>query len=215
MKIAILTTSNQWFVPYAKKLQTNIPDSTLYFHHEDIPQNIDIIFILSYHSIIPKEILLQHQHNIVIHASDLPKGKGWAPMFWQILEGKNTIYFTMFEASDGVDNGDVYMKRTLELTGYELNEELRKKQACFIIEMCIEFIQNYPQYKLPMPQQGKESFYVKRCAKDSRLDIDKSLREQFNLLRIVDNESYPAFFDIDGHTYKITIEHMETSNETR
>ncbi|MFP4487626.1 MAG: methionyl-tRNA formyltransferase, partial [Campylobacterales bacterium] len=130
----------------------------------------------------------------------------WAPMFWQILEGKNKIPFTMFEASDGVDEGDIYMQKDLVLTGYELNDELRQKQANHTMDMCLEFITHYEQYKTPKKQQGKESFYKKRGPKDSKLDIDKTIKEQFNLLRIVDNKSYPAFFELDGHRYVLKIE---------
>ena len=32
-----------------------------------------------------------NKNNIVVHASDLPKGRGFSPMSWQILEGKNKI----------------------------------------------------------------------------------------------------------------------------
>jgi len=208
MKIAILTTKDQWFERYTENLLNEL-NCELFFSHKNI-YNFDIVFILSYHKILPKEILKLNKHNIVIHASDLPQGKGWAPLFWQILEGRNEIIFSMFEASDGVDNGDIYMKKTLKLTGYELNEELREKQANFTIEMCKEFINNYNLYKNPTPQQGKESFYPKRTPKDSRLDINKTIKEQFNLLRIVNNEEYPAFFEMNGYKYKIKIEKMES-----
>lgn len=206
MQIAILTSKNQWFIPYAKLLQKQIDSSKLYFHHDKITEAYDIVFLLSYHNLVPGKFLQQHKHNIVIHASDLPKGKGWSPMFWQILEGKNEIPFSMFEASTGIDNGDIYMRKTLYLDGYELNHELRDKQANFIIEMCLDFINNYEIYKSPLAQQGDESFYPKRTAKDSKLDINKTLKEQFNLLRIVDNDNYPAFFEIDGHKYLLKIE---------
>jgi len=206
MKIAILTSQNQWFVRYAKELQNQLQDSKLLFEHKDIDGSFDIVFILSYHKIIEDIYLQKSKHNIVIHASDLPKGKGWAPMFWQILDGEKEIPFTMFEASSGVDDGDVYMKNKLSLTGYELNDELREKQANFTIEMCLEFLQNYEKYKTPYPQKGKESFYKKRDSKDSKLDIDKTIKEQFNLLRIVNNDEYPAFFEIDGNRYKLKIE---------
>ena len=205
MKIAILTSPKQWFIPYAQKLQKQIENSVLYFDHLEIDQEFDIIFILSYHKIIRKQYL-SAKHNIVIHASDLPKGKGWAPMFWQILEGKNHIIFSMFEASDGVDDGDIYMKKTLELTGFELNNELRLKQANFINKMCLEFITNYNQYNIASKQMGEETIYPKRDATDSELDITKTINEQFNLLRIVDNENYPAFFYKDGKKYILKIE---------
>lgn len=48
---------------------------------------------------------------------------------------------------------------------------------------------------------GKESFYPKRSPKDSELDINKSLNEQFNLLRIASNEDFPAFFYKDGKKF--------------
>ncbi len=211
MKIAILTSPNQWFIPYAKLLSKKIESSTLFYEHERIDSNFDVLFILSYHRIIQKDFL-RAKHNIVIHASDLPQGKGWAPMFWQILEGKNDIVFSMFEASEGVDDGDIYMKKTLYLNGYELNQELRKKQAEFIIGMCLEYIKDYDKYKIPTAQVGQESFYKKRTAKDSELDIDKTLTEQFNLLRIVDNENYPAFFYKNNKRYIIKIEEADDEN---
>jgi len=206
MKIAILTSKNQWFISYAEELHKSIKGSTLFFNHEDIKSHYDIVFVLSYHKIIKKEYLKKNRHNIVIHASNLPKGKGWAPLFWQILEGKNEIIFSMFEASGEVDNGDIYMKKSLILDETELNKELREKQALLTIEMCLEFINNYEKYKIPKKQSGKESFYKKRTAKDSELDISKSIDEQFNLLRIVDNKNYPAFFYKDNKKYILKIE---------
>lgn len=209
MTVAILTSPDQWFITYAKKLQAKINNSGLFFNHKDIDDGFEIVLILSYHNIIQEKYLKKHKHNIVVHESALPKGKGWAPMFWQILEGKNEIPFTMFEASNEIDNGNIYMQKTLDLSGYELNEELREKQANFTIEMCLEFLKNYEKYQFPKKQKGKESFYLKRTPKDSELDINKSLKEQFNLLRIVNNEKYPAFFEIDGYKYKLKIEKME------
>ena len=176
-------------------------------------ESYDIVFILSYHNLIKNEYLKKNKHNIVIHASALPKGKGWAPMFWQILEDKECIPFTMFEVNEGVDSGDIYIQEDLKLTGYELNNELREKQANHILDMCLKFINNYTRYKTATKQSGIETFYKKRGAKDSELDISKSIDEQFNLLRIVDNENYPAFFYKDGKKYILKIE--EESNENR
>ncbi len=206
MKTAILTSPNQWFIPYAKELNSKLQGSKLFYAHKDIDQYFETVFILSYHNIIEEDYLKLHKHNIVIHASELPHGKGWAPMFWQILEGKNEIPFSMFEAGTGVDDGDIYMQRTLSLNGYELNKELREKQAVFIIDMCLEFLSNYDRYKDAKKQVGTESFYDKRAKEDSELDINKTIKEQFNLLRIVDNDEYPAFFKIKDKKYILKIE---------
>jgi len=212
MKIAILTSPQQWFIPYARELNNQIKNCELFFNHEDIIKKYDVIFILSYHKIIQKEFLTKNKHNIVVHASNLPKGKGWAPLFWQVMENKNIIPFTMFEASHGVDDGDIYMQKDLSLSGYELNNELREKQAKHTITMCLEFLNNYKKYKKPQMQSGEESFYKKRTSKDSELDINKTIKEQFNLLRVVDNENYPAFFYKNNKKYILKIEEVNDEN---
>ena len=206
MHVAILTSPNQWFEPYAIRLSKRLGGVPVYMDHQAINNPYTVLFILSYHRIIDQSLLDQNNHNIVIHESDLPTGKGWAPLFWQILEGQNSITFSMFEALKGVDAGPIYMQRTLDLTGYELNPEIRMKQAELLIDMCVDFLENMDQYLPPREQIGDETFYPKRTPKDSQLDPQKSLEEQFNLLRIASNEEYPAFFEIGSHRYLIKIE---------
>ena len=77
--------------------------------------------------------------------------------------------------------------------------------------MCVKFIENYVNYKTLSKQKGSSTYYKKRDANDSKLDINKSIKEQFNLLRIVNNREYPAFFEIDGHKFLLKIEKFENS----
>ena len=46
------------------------------------------MFVIGYTKILPKEFLEGNKLVLVIHESDLPKGKGFSPVQWQILEGK-------------------------------------------------------------------------------------------------------------------------------
>jgi methionyl-tRNA formyltransferase len=209
MRIAILTSKNQWFEYYAKILSESLGNAKIYNNYENFEGKDDIVFILSYHQLVGKEFLSKNTHNIVIHESLLPEGKGWSPLFWQVLDNKKTIPFTMFEASYDIDDGDIYLVDELKLTGFELNDELRKKQAEKIINMCINFVNNYDKFKSLNKQSGDETFYAKRGLSDSRLDVNKSIKEQFNLLRVVSNKEYPAFFEIDGHKFLLKIERFK------
>jgi len=207
-KLAILTSETSWFVPYAKQLSKILRKRRLlakvFFDHKNISEEFEVVFILSYFKIIPPKFLSMHRHNIVVHESDLPKGKGWAPLFWQILEGKNKIPIVLFEASKNVDDGDIYLKDFLIFEGHELYDEIREKQAKKTIELCLRFIDDYEKLK-PKKQRGKSTFYRRRTPADSELDINKTIKEQFNLLRIVNNENFPAFFYHKGHKYIINI----------
>ena len=146
------------------------------------------------------------RHNLVVHESALPVGKGWSPLTWKLLEGKNKIPVTLIEADDQVDSGDIYLQQEIYFEGHELVHELRQKQARATIELCRRFVKEYPVIlEQRRKQTGQETFYPRRWPKDSRLDPDKNLREQFNLLRVVDNDRYPAFFELNDQKYLIKI----------
>ena len=52
---------------------------------------------------------------------------------------------------------------------------------------------------------GSSSYWPKRSSKDSEIDINKNISEQFDLIRVCDPDRFPAFFFKDGEIFKITI----------
>lgn len=214
-KISILIDNPEsWFVPYRQKLAKQLRE----LGHEVIevlnPQELsrgDIAFFLSCEQLVKRDLRGRNKHNIVIHASSLPLGKGWSPLAWQILEGKNEITLTMFEAVDDIDAGDVYATETIKFEGHELIDEMRQKEGEAIIRLALRFTESYPAVAGKV-QEGKESFYPRRTPKDSELDPTRSIIEIFDKLRVADNERYPAFFTHRGHTYTIKIYKKGGSN---
>lgn len=206
--VAVLTSKESSFVPFAQKFVGNLRgkgcQAELFHNHEDIEEKFQIVFMLSYFNIVEGAFLKKHKHNLVVHDSQLPQGKGWAPLFWQILEGENKIPAVLFEATEDVDAGDIYISDHITLQGDELHDEIRELQARKSVKMCMKFLENYDNLK-PVNQSGKETFYARRTPKDSQLDVNKSIAEQFNLLRIASNEDYPAFFHHKGGKYILKI----------
>lgn len=211
MKIQILTDKTSWFNQYSSNLKAELEKLghivSLISSKNELKDG-DIAFFLSCFEIIEEKYLKLNKHNLVVHESDLPKGKGWSPMTWQIIEGKNEIPIVLFEAQAGVDSGDIWLKDKIKLQGTELIDEWQNLQGEKTIELCIKFVEEYKTLK-PQKQQGKEFFYKRRTPKDSELDINKTIKEQFNLLRTVDNEKYPAFFEINGEKYILKISKEE------
>jgi methionyl-tRNA formyltransferase len=167
----------------------------------------DILFILSCDRILDDSKLASHPSNIVIHGGDLPKEKGWSPWTWQIEQGKDKIGLTLFEAVKELDSGPWYLKETVSFTGYELLDEIRKRIVRTEILMIRHYLENYPLE--PKNQIGEETFFERRSVKNQELDIDKTIRSQFNKLRVCDNEHYPAHFYMDGHKYIVKISSTE------
>ncbi len=207
MKVQILVDNpNSWIVEYAeelnKKINENLGKSTLIFRHEEVISG-DVLCLLSCEKIF-KDLEL-NKYNLVVHESNLPQGKGWSPLTWQILEGKNNIPITLFEAEKNVDSGVIYAQNTIQLKGHELLPEIKHRQGLETINLILDFLKKYPNIK-GEPQKGESTFYPKRTSVDSKLDANKTIAEQFNLLRVCDNERYPAYFEKDGVEYLIKIE---------
>jgi methionyl-tRNA formyltransferase len=208
MRITLLSDNkNSWIIPYLDEIYNKLKrlDHEVYkiYNYKNIKKG-ELCFILSCEKIIPKEYLELNKHNLVIHESALPQGKGWSPLTWQVLEGENKIPITLFEAADKVDSGKIYLQDRIKLDGTELNVELKRKQGLKTKELILDFVNQYPDID-GSPQLGEETYYPKRRPEDSELDPDKTIREQFNLLRVVDNDRYPAFFKMKGKKYILKI----------
>lgn len=207
---SIVSDSSSWINSHIPCLQEALQQrghAVRWVHDvRDIPEG-DFVFYLGCGQIAKPDILQRNRHNLIVHESALPQGKGWSPLTWQILEGKREIPITLFEAADSVDSGAIYLQDTMTFAGDELVDELRQAQADASIRLCLAFVDDYPKTaEQAREQQGESTFYPRRTAQDSELDPDKTIREQLNLLRVVDNERYPAFFTIGDTTYVLKIE---------
>ena len=210
MKISILSDKHSWLNSWIKKLRKKLLklDYSVNWVHD--PNELikgELCFILSYYKILTKKELSKNKFNLVVHESDLPRGRGWSPMTWQIIENKNEIIFSLFEAQpDQVDSGEIYLQEKIIFEGSELIKEIRKKQGQTTINLCEKFITNYPKILFnKKTQTGKPTYYKRRFPRDSKLDIKKSILDNFNLLRVVDNKNYPAYFDYLGKRFIVKI----------
>lgn len=166
----------------------------------------DIAFYLGCSQLASARILCRNVHNIVVHASDVPRGRGWSPLTWQIIAGKDRIVMSLFEAVPRVDSGAIYLQDELVFGGHELIDDLRRLEAASILMLCEKFVALYPEIAgQGRAQKGEASYYKRRRPSDSRLELDKTIAEQFPLFRVVDNDRYPAYFDKDGYRYFIRI----------
>ncbi|WP_407886543.1 hypothetical protein, partial [Scytonema sp. NUACC26] len=95
----------------------------------------DILFLISCHEIILPDDRKKYSASLVIHASDLPEGRGWSPHIWQIVEGRNRITVSLIEAQDPVDSGAIWAQRHLVLEGHELCDEINAKLFAIELEL--------------------------------------------------------------------------------
>ena len=169
----------------------------------------DILFLIACHHIVPAQVRDRYRLTVVIHASDLPEGRGWSPLVWQVLEDRRRIAVTAVEAEDKVDSGRIWAQRWIELEGHELFDEINGLLFDAQFEMMDELMEGLDQITPREQDDRKASYYRRRTPEDSRLDPSRSLADQFDLLRISDPDRYPAFLDYRGRRYRLRLEKMK------
>lgn len=167
----------------------------------------DILFLVSCSELITESQRKGYEHTLVLHASDLPKGRGWSPYIWELLDGAETITVSLLEASEPVDSGRIWAKESFNVGKDWLWDEINESLFEAELKLMNFALQNMKTIEPEIQNESVSvSYYPKRTSKDSELDIDKSLKEQFDLIRVCDPERYPATFRIHGHTYKMIVE---------
>ena len=84
---------------------------------------------------------------LIAHPSKLPKGRGFAPVQYEVLNNKNIIYISLIKANnDKVDSGPICIQDKF-LNGLELSDEIRYKQGKAILKIVKNFLKMYPKVK--------------------------------------------------------------------
>lgn len=213
MKLSILTTDTKHpVVPRLQQWQGEMEtlghNVSLCFDKKDLTSG-DILFLVSCGQKIGDPERQKFRAVLVLHASDLPKGRGWSPHIWAILGGANHITVSLLEASEPIDSGAIWIKTKFTLEGHELLPEINAKLFVAELSLMTQAVEQFETIK-PIQQVGDPGPYMAlRSPADSQLDPQKTISEQFNLLRVVDSQRYPAFFNYRGKRYLIKIEKVE------
>lgn len=161
----------------------------------------DLIVVTAYGQILPKEILELPKYGCInIHASLLPKYRGAAPINWVLLNGEKETGVTSMQMSEGLDTGDMLIKRATEIGENETCEELYARLSAMGGEVLAETIDAIEKGTLkPEVQDDSLSCYSPMIRKEmSALDFSKSAAEVHNTIRGV-----TGFTMLDGKRLKV------------
>lgn len=158
----------------------------------------DIIVVVAYGQILPKEILdLPRLGAINVHASLLPELRGASPIQHAIMQGKEETGVTIMQMSEGLDTGDMLTKAKIEIK--EMNcQELTNALSILGAELLAETLVKLEKNEIiPQKQDDSKSTYAGLISKkDGKIDFTGTPEEAVNLIRAF-NPRPGAFF-----TYK-------------
>ena len=115
LKIGLLfDKENPWIYNYfnKSKIKLRLKKKFIFVYSKNLRNLKDckIIFILGYTKKIKITYLKKFQYPLVVHESDLPKGKGFSPVKYQILENKTKIHISLIKCDGKIDSGDIFEK---------------------------------------------------------------------------------------------------------
>lgn len=167
--------------------------------------NADIMVVVAFGQILPKEILEMTPYGCVnVHASLLPKYRGSAPIQWAIIDGETVTGVTTMQMDEGIDTGDMLLKTEIPIDAKETGGSLFDKLMTAGAKLCVETLEGLQKKTItPIPQGETTTAYAKMLDKQlGNIDWSKSAIAIERLIRGL--TPWPsAYTDWNGKVMKI------------
>lgn len=146
----------------------------------------DMIVVVAFGQILPKELLKLPRYCCVnVHASLLPKYRGAAPIQWAVINGETVSGVTTMRMDDGVDTGDMILKKEVALapdeTGGSLFERLCGAGASLCVETLKQIEAGTAVYTPQDPAKATNTTMIKKQM--GEIDFTKTSPEIERLIR--------------------------------
>lgn len=179
--------------------------------------NADIMVVVAFGQILPKEILEMTPYGCVnVHASLLPKYRGAAPIQWSIIDGEEVTGVTTMQMNEGLDTGDILLKVEIPIEEKETGGSLHDKLAEAGAKLCVKTLEALQNKTVtPVPQGETTTAYAKMLEKQlGNIDWTKSAVEIERLIRGL--TPWPsAYTNWNGKVMKIwDAKVVESENDT-
>ena len=142
---------------------------------------------------------------VVIHSSELPEGRGWAPIYYTFSEERVEYVMSVILAANEVDAGNVIMRARFNLEAEYTAPYIRELDNELSMVLIAKIMNQWPDGDFTAVRQtGRGSYHARRYPCDNEVDLTKTLGAILPHLRGVEQSS-PAFFVYKGIKYIIEI----------
>lgn len=117
----------------------------------------DVICVVAYGKILPKEILEIPKYGCInVHGSLLPKYRGAAPIQWAVINGEKKTGVTTMFMDIGMDTGDMILKAETEIGEDETTGELWDRLAIMGADLLVETLNKIEDGTAPREKQSED-----------------------------------------------------------
>lgn len=165
----------------------------------------DVICVVAYGKILPKEILDIPQLGCInVHGSLLPKYRGAAPIQWAVINGDKETGITTMYMDVGMDTGDMILKEKVSIEENETTGELWDRLSKIGGELLVKTLKLIEDGNAPRTKQGEDYTIAPMLDKEmANIDWENKTAEQIkNLIRGL-NPIMGAYTFVNGKKLKI------------
>lgn len=148
--------------------------------------NPDVICVVAYGKILPKEILDIPKYGCInVHASILPRYRGAAPIQWAVLNGDKVTGVTTMYMDIGMDTGDVILTEETNIEKEETTGELWDRLSKMGGNLLVKTLKYIEEGTAPRKKQGEDFTMAPMLNKEmAKIDWEnKTAEEIHNLVR--------------------------------
>lgn len=177
--------------------------------------NPDIICVVAYGKILPKEILQIPKYGCInVHASILPQYRGAAPIQWAVLNGDKQTGVTTMYMDVGMDTGDIILVEKTDIGEEETTGELWDRLSKMGGKLLVKTLKQIEAGTAPRQKQSDNFTMAPMLNKEmSKIDWqNKTAKEIHNLVRGL-NPIMGAYTFLNGKKIKIWKTKVRTENE--
>ena len=139
--------------------------------------NPDIICVVAYGKILPKELLdIPEKGCINVHGSLLPKYRGAAPIQWARLNGDEITGITTMYMNEKMDEGDMILQEETRIGEYETVGELWDRLADIGANLLVKTVEQIENGTAPRIKQEGEATIAPMLDKSiAKIDFSKDI----------------------------------------
>jgi methionyl-tRNA formyltransferase len=133
----------------------------------------DVMVVAAYGLILPKAVLQMPRYGCLnIHASLLPRWRGAAPIQRAILAGDTETGITIMQMDEGLDTGEMLLKKVCAITTGETTETLHDKLTELGAQAIVEALQKMERKEFHLEQQNAQlaTYAAKLSKSEAQLD---------------------------------------------
>lgn len=169
-------------------------------------RSADVGVCVGWYEVVDPEVLSIPRHGILgVHAAPLPRGRGQAPVNWQIIHGFDRAAVSVFRLTERLDAGPIFAQPTVPVLEDETADSLYDRLIYYGVRELVDVVRQFSSGSPTSSRQRLEeaTYWPERRPEDGLLDWELSADVLERLVRALPDPYPSAYTYLDGRKVEV------------